>query len=219
MATVGLIQLDKIVHLRCTLESTGSQIKENEAPILIGKQKPLRCLGFQNRFIKRFIVTANKKLNVCEVPKTKDHTMDVTPHKLLYLRWLEYSGYQLSKALPFHSAGSQDCKTKVHQICDLAAAVALRLKPETLGPPSLHPPRDPSQNTSPEISVSFAIEQDSRKKKCPWRFCQILPYQLECPVSTLEGRLLRGLYPKLTGIQGVLLLRSPSNSLKEPRKN
>lgn len=68
-------------------------------------------------------------------------------------------------ALPFHSAGSQDCKQKVHQICDLAAAVALRLKPETLGPPSLYPPRGPSQNAGPEISVSFAIEQDSRKKK------------------------------------------------------
>lgn len=89
MATVGLIQLDKIVHLRCALESTSSQIKENEAPILIGKQKPLKCLGFQNRFIKRFIAMANKKLNMWEVPKTKEHTMDMTPPKLLSsLTWV-----------------------------------------------------------------------------------------------------------------------------------
>lgn len=42
MAAVRLIQLDKIVHLRYALERKGSPIKENETPILIGKQRPLK---------------------------------------------------------------------------------------------------------------------------------------------------------------------------------
>lgn len=40
-----MFRLDKIVNLRHELESMGSQIKENETPILIGMQKPLK--GFK----------------------------------------------------------------------------------------------------------------------------------------------------------------------------
>ena len=51
----GTFQLDRIIHLRSTLESKDSHIKQNGIPMLIGMHSSQKASEFQNSNIKKLI--------------------------------------------------------------------------------------------------------------------------------------------------------------------
>ena len=67
-----MFQLDMIIHLRSTLESKGSQIKQTGWDTYFICRSLQKTSRFQNSITDRLITKANEKLKTQKVPKTKD---------------------------------------------------------------------------------------------------------------------------------------------------